>query len=86
LPSPAVAFLLLGGLLYTVGAVIYALRRPDPSPHVFGYHEVFHLFVIGGRLSEGRLVPSRDAVPHRRAPALDGGHVVSERGAVSPRT
>ena len=36
----------LGGLLYTVGAVVYARRRPDPIPEVFGYHEVFHLLVI----------------------------------------
>ena len=36
----------LGGLLYTAGAVIYALRRPDPVPAVFGYHEVFHALVI----------------------------------------
>lgn len=36
----------LGGLLYTVGAVIYASRRPDPVPAVFGYHELFHLLVI----------------------------------------
>ena len=35
-----------GGVLYTVGAVIYALRRPDPAPKVFGYHEVFHALVI----------------------------------------
>jgi hemolysin III len=35
-----------GGLLYTVGAVIYALRRPDPVPHVFGFHEVFHLCTV----------------------------------------
>lgn len=35
-----------GGLLYTVGAVIYATQRPNPNPRVFGYHEVFHLFVI----------------------------------------
>jgi hemolysin III len=35
-----------GGLLYTVGAVVYATQRPDPNPAVFGYHEVFHLFVI----------------------------------------
>jgi hemolysin III len=43
-----VSLLLLatGGLLYTVGAVIYAARRPDPFPRVFGYHEVFHLLVI----------------------------------------
>jgi hemolysin III len=42
----AVSLLVVGGLLYTVGAVIYALRRPDPSPKVFGYHEIFHLLVI----------------------------------------
>ena len=36
----------LGGVLYTAGAVIYARRRPDPVPAVFGYHEVFHLLVI----------------------------------------
>ena len=35
-----------GGLLYTAGAVVYALRRPDPVPAVFGYHEVFHALVI----------------------------------------
>jgi len=35
-----------GGLLYTAGAVVYATQRPNPSPRVFGYHEVFHLFVI----------------------------------------
>jgi hemolysin III len=38
--------LALGGLLYTGGAVVYALRRPDPAPGVFGYHEVFHAMVI----------------------------------------
>ena len=35
-----------GGILYTLGAVTYALRRPDPLPAVFGYHEVFHALVI----------------------------------------
>lgn len=35
-----------GGLLYTAGAVVYATQRPDPSPRVFGYHEVFHALVI----------------------------------------
>ena len=35
-----------GGALYLVGAVIYARQRPDPSPAVFGYHEVFHVLVI----------------------------------------
>jgi hemolysin III len=36
----------VGGLLYTAGAVVYATQRPNPNPRVFGYHEVFHLFVI----------------------------------------
>lgn len=35
-----------GGLAYTVGAVVYALRRPDPLPRVFGYHELFHALTI----------------------------------------
>lgn len=38
--------LILGGLLYTVGALIYAFKRPNPYPRVFGYHEIFHLLVI----------------------------------------
>jgi hemolysin III len=42
----AVALLATGGLLYTAGAVVYARRRPDPAPRVFGYHEVFHVLVI----------------------------------------
>jgi hemolysin III len=41
------ALLLAGGVLYSVGAIVYVLRRPDPLPHTFGYHEVFHAFVIG---------------------------------------
>jgi hemolysin III len=35
-----------GGLLYTAGAVVYATQRPNPSPRIFGYHEVFHALVI----------------------------------------
>ena len=42
-----VAGLAAGGLLYTVGAVVYASGRPNPIPRVFGYHEVFHALVIG---------------------------------------
>jgi hemolysin III len=41
-----VGLLLLGGVLYTSGAIIVALQRPDPSPTWFGYHELFHLLVI----------------------------------------
>jgi hemolysin III len=40
--------LVVGGLAYSLGAAVYALRRPDPAPAVFGYHEVFHLLVIAG--------------------------------------
>jgi hemolysin III len=42
----AVVLLAAGGLLYSAGAVVYALRRPDPRPKVFGYHEIFHVLVI----------------------------------------
>jgi hemolysin III len=41
-----IALLTGGGVVYSVGAIIYAMRRPDPFPTVFGYHEVFHLLVI----------------------------------------
>lgn len=43
--SRGVTLVLAGGILYTVGAVIYAFKRPDPWPRVFGYHEIFHLLV-----------------------------------------
>jgi hemolysin III len=42
----AAAMVALGGVLYTTGALVYAFRRPDPVPAVFGYHEVFHALVI----------------------------------------
>jgi hemolysin III len=41
-----VSLVLAGGLLYTAGALVYAFRRPDPYPAVFGFHEVFHVLVI----------------------------------------
>jgi len=45
LPLAALGWLLIGGLLYTSGAVIYATRRPNFFPGVFGFHEIWHLFV-----------------------------------------
>jgi hemolysin III len=50
-PPLFVVVLLLGGALYTVGAVIYATKRPNPWPAVFGFHEIFHLFVVGGAVA-----------------------------------
>lgn len=46
LDPAAVALLGVGGLVYTAGAIIYARRRPDPMPTVFGYHELFHALTI----------------------------------------
>jgi hemolysin III len=47
----ALLFILLGGLLYSIGALAYALRRPRLWPRTFGYHEVFHLLVLGASAS-----------------------------------
>ncbi|MBA2665742.1 MAG: hemolysin III family protein [Trueperaceae bacterium] len=44
----ALVWLLAGGLSYTLGAVVYGTRRPDPWPSVFGYHALWHLFVLVG--------------------------------------
>ena len=44
--ATGVALLAAGGSLYTAGAVVYARRRPNPVPAVFGYHELFHALVI----------------------------------------
>jgi hemolysin III len=48
LPWPAMLLLVLGGILYTLGMVFYATKRPRLWPRVFSYHEVFHLFVVAG--------------------------------------
>lgn len=42
----AVVLIAAGGLLYTVGGIVYALKRPDPRPLVFGFHEIFHLCTV----------------------------------------
>jgi hemolysin III len=46
LGTGAVVLLAAGGIVYSLGAVVYAVKRPDPFPRVFGYHEVFHALVI----------------------------------------
>ena len=45
-PLPGLALVVAGGFLYTLGAVVYVYRRPDPVPHVFGYHELFHVLTL----------------------------------------
>ena len=47
-PPGGMAWILGGGLVYSVGAVIYGLKWPDPAPGVFGFHELWHLFVLAG--------------------------------------
>ena len=51
LSPPGLTLLAAGGLAYTLGAIFYALRRPNPFPGIFGYHEIFHLLVITGSLT-----------------------------------
>ncbi len=56
MPAPAIAWLVLGGLLFTAGAVIYVLKKPNPWPGVFGFHEIWHIFIILGCLAHYILI------------------------------
>jgi len=51
LSGAEIALTAIGGGLYTIGAIVYALKRPNPWPRVFGYHEVFHTLVIAAAFS-----------------------------------
>lgn len=51
LPRMFSYWIVIGGLFYSVGAVIYAIEKPDPLPPHFGFHELWHLFVLGGAFS-----------------------------------
>lgn len=46
LGASGVNLILTGGIVYTLGAVVYALKKPNPSPKYFGYHEIFHILTI----------------------------------------
>lgn len=50
LGGATVALLAIGGLLYTIGGVVYARKRPNPHPEWFGFHELFHAFTIAAYL------------------------------------
>ncbi len=58
--TSGVAWLVGGGVLYSAGAIVYALKRPNPLPRVFGFHEIFHVLVILACLCH--LVPVAGAV------------------------
>jgi hemolysin III len=47
-PTGGVVWVLGGGLVYSAGALIYGLKRPNPVPGVFGFHELWHVFVVAG--------------------------------------
>jgi hemolysin III len=55
--------LIAGGALYTAGAIVYAIQRPNPNPAIFGYHEVFHLFVIAAAVAHFSAI-AFFALPH----------------------
>lgn len=63
MPAGALAWLLLGGIFFSVGAVVYVAKRPDFYPGVFGFHETWHIFVILGCLSHFILVATYVAPP-----------------------
>ncbi|MCB2186190.1 MAG: hemolysin III family protein [Deltaproteobacteria bacterium] len=48
MPLGGLLWLLAGGVAYSLGALIYATKKPDPWPGVFGFHEIFHVFVLAG--------------------------------------
>ncbi len=56
MPAPALVWLVLGGVFFTLGAVVYMVKKPDWVPGVFGFHEVWHIFVILGCLCHFILV------------------------------
>lgn len=45
--AAVITLMIVGGVLYSLGGVVYGLKRPNPSPHWFGFHEVFHAFTLG---------------------------------------
>lgn len=50
MPSGAMVWLVLGGVIYTLGGLIYGTKWPKINNKVFGFHEIFHLFILGGTI------------------------------------
>lgn len=57
-PGYANLLLLIGGILYTLGAVVFATKRPNPWPKVFGFHEIFHALTIAAALAHAAAIAS----------------------------
>lgn len=55
-PAAANVLLVFGGVLYTLGAVVFATQRPDPWPQVFGFHEIFHALTILAAISHAAAI------------------------------
>ena len=54
--TSGMVLMLLGGLFYTAGGVIYGARRPDPWPKTFGYHEILHVLVVAAAICHFAMV------------------------------
>jgi hemolysin III len=48
MPVTMFVLFIAGGLTFTAGAIIYAIKKPDPCPGIFGFHEIFHIFILAG--------------------------------------
>lgn len=51
MPLNVILLLFSGGLFYTVGAIIYAMKKPNPNPELFGFHEIFHICILIAAIS-----------------------------------
>ena len=76
----AFVLFLIGGLLYSAGATIYATRRPNPWPKTFGFHELFHLLVIAAAVVHF-IAMAAWVVPHAAADPRALGFAVARAGS-----
>ena len=82
--APGFALMAAGGLLYTVGALIYAAKRPNPIPGWFGYHEVFHALVVAAAVCHFALVARIvTRMSYRLIPRTSSPRSALKRSAVS---